>query len=176
MSHRARDLAARVRERLGLETPPANASLLLAYAPIDVVHVDWPQDLAGVLVLRDGRVLIGLNRRHSAGRRHFSFWHEVGHYVLHRGGRPDGSAIACGSLPSDSPHAEREADAFATEVLMPEAWVRNSRREARDVAAMARRLRVSPQAMARRLRELGITPPRPARPCAAWPRPGPVLP
>jgi hypothetical protein len=35
-------------------------------------------------VLQYSRAVIGLNRRHSPERRHFSFWHEVGHYYLHR--------------------------------------------------------------------------------------------
>lgn len=170
VSHRAQRLAELVRKRLGLDSPPANASLLLAYAPVEVVHVDWPLDLAGMLVLRDRRALIGLNRRHTAARRHFSFWHEVGHYVLHREGG-DARAIACGAarLP-DAVDSEPEADAFAAHLLMPEDWLARCRVDARDVTVMARRLRVSPEALALRLRELGLSaPPRPYRPFAGGP-------
>ena len=118
--------------------------------------MEWPVELSGVLVLRAGRVLIGLNRSHSPVRRHFSFWHEVGHYLLHRGSwqvcqAGDGRPKENGAV---SP--EREADAFATSLLMPDDWVRACSAEMRELSALARRFGVSPRAMARRLQELGL--------------------
>lgn len=117
--------------------------------------MDWPADLAGVLVLREGRVVIGLNERHSPASRHFSFWHEVGHYVLH--GEAARPGIPCALGPLNSPDAcEQEANTFAVNVLMPRQWVAASAGETRDVATLARRFGVSRWAMARRLRELGM--------------------
>lgn len=163
MSTRAETLAAAVHRRLGMEGPPASPALLLAYAPIETISVDWPEDVAAVLVLRDGLATIGLNRRHSTVRRHFSFWHEVGHYLLHRA-RWSGAPCSAPATPGAPSRREREADAFAANVLMPEAWVTRAWREANGrrstgavgVAALARRFRVSHEAMARRLEELGL--------------------
>ena len=57
--------------------------MMVAQAPIEVMVLDWPAGLDGMLLVRDGQATIGLNSRHTPARRHFTFWHEVGHYVLH---------------------------------------------------------------------------------------------
>ena len=153
MSSRARRFAEKVHQRLGSDSPPANAPLLIVHAPIDVKSMDWPAELAGILVMRRNRAVIGLNRRHSQARRHFSFWHEVGHYLLHRPAlRACGLSAASG--PSDA--GEREADAFAANMLMPEHWVRAFGPGEPDLFRLARRFHVSMGAMARRLAELGL--------------------
>ncbi len=132
--------------------------MLVARAPIDVVALDWPEELSGMLALRDGRAVIGLNRGHSAGRRHFSFWHEAGHYLLHRRLLARGPMACAAPLgaPSVLARLEREADRFAVGVLMPSQWVTRAWTETPEVEAMARRFRVTRLAMLRRLRELRL--------------------
>ena len=127
---RAQRVAASVRRRLGFMQPPANPAMLLAHAPIDVVVLDWPPELSGVLVMRRHGPVIGLNRRHSPERRHFSFWHEVGHYLIHRP-RLSSGLLACPHPASPriaELELEREADIFAAHVMMPAGWVRRSHR------------------------------------------------
>ncbi len=132
--------------------------MLVARAPVEVIALDWPEELSAMLLLRSDVAVIGLNRRHSAGRRHFSFWHEVGHYLMHRpelGGRP----LACPYEWTAGAHArrmEREANAFAASVLMPSEWVRSALAERRGLADLARWFRVTPMALGRRLVELGL--------------------
>lgn len=159
---RAARVAALVHQRLGMDGPPASAAMLVAHAPIDVRVEDWPQELAGLLLLRNGRATIGLNRAHAPTRRHFSFWHEVGHYLLHTSpgrGRPaqaawTGPPCLGSKLPGTT--REAEADAFAACVLMPLAWVNRASAEGMNLSALARRFMVGPTAMERRLRELGL--------------------
>ncbi len=132
--------------------------MLVALAPIDVVAMEWPDDLSAVLVLRGRGAVIGLNRRHSPGRRHFSFWHEVGHYLLHRT-RLERGPLSCSHAPHQrrlEPALEREADSFAVNLMMPAQWVRRSLEDRPSVAALARDFGVTPRAMQRRLRELGL--------------------
>ena len=164
---RARRYAALVHSRLGVEAPPASAALFVTLASIQVMLADWPADLDGVLLLRDGRATIGLNRHHAPARRHFTFWHEAGHYLLHVRRQ---SAISSPELRSDGggwpgvpcaavrPGArliwEAEANEFATQVLMPKNWVERLLPETGDLRALARRFLVSAAAMERRLREL----------------------
>lgn len=50
---------------------------------MEVMVIDWPEELSGVLLLREQRAVTGLNGRYSRERRHFTFWHEVGHYLRH---------------------------------------------------------------------------------------------
>jgi Zn-dependent peptidase ImmA (M78 family) len=55
----------------------------------------------------EGRAFVFLNTRKSGERSRFDAAHELGHLVLHRHGTPNGR------------EAEREADAFASALLMP---------------------------------------------------------
>ena len=129
--------------------------MLVAKAPLEVLSLAWPDELSGLLLVRARIVVVGLNRRHSAARRHFSFWHEVGHYLMHHRTRAN-PPLPCRASPSKPlPAYEREANAFAACVTMPREWVERLFGTEPGLDALARRFHVSPQAMARRLRELG---------------------
>jgi hypothetical protein len=161
MPTRAERFAGLVRLRLDFRAPPASPAMLIALAPVEVLAMDWPDELAGILVLRPSdpapSATIGLNRRHSAGRRHFTFWHEVGHYVLHRRAALHGP-LACLHAKDEAayPSMEREADLFAAAVLMPEDWVRRAYAEGASPERLARQFAVTRLAMTRRLAELGL--------------------
>ena len=160
MPSRAQRLAAAVRARIPSDGPRANAALLMISAPFDVLNMDWPDELAGILLLRHGRAVIGLNRSHSAARRHFSFWHEVGHYLMHASRGADAKLAMpapCGGR--DDSGREREANIFAAHVLMPAAWVRRLHAEGLPDFVMARRFGVTPLALRRRLGELRLSAP-----------------
>jgi Zn-dependent peptidase ImmA (M78 family) len=88
-------------------------------------------------------------------RRRFTIAHEIGHFVLHPG-RPH---MERGGLVSEAGRLEeREADAFAAEILMPEPLVRQAVYEhGPDVARLADRFLVSKKAMQLRLRFLGLS-------------------
>ena len=156
MTQRALAFAHLIHARLGATGPPASPALLLAYAPIDVLVEDWPSELSGVLLLRSGRAVIGINARHSPARRHFTFWHEVGHFLLHAPHAVGGHVDCEAGRPTS---AEREADAFAAAVLMPPEWVRRAHDQSQRRGQLARQFHVSEAAMARRLRELGLAGP-----------------
>jgi Zn-dependent peptidase ImmA (M78 family) len=103
---------------------------------------------------REGdRRIILLNDSIPYGRKRFSLAHEIGHARL-------GHASA---LPGEGKRLERplwqerQADAFAAELLMPR---RHVLAEPREVSArsLAERYRVSPTAMLIRLKELGLRP------------------
>jgi len=95
-----------------------------------------------------------LNGAGDSGRRRFTIAHEIGHFVLHpERCRPErgGAVNEAGRM------EEREADAFAAELLMPEHLVREAVREqGLDVARLADRFEVSRKAMQTRLRGLGL--------------------
>jgi predicted transcriptional regulator len=109
----------------------------------------------------------------SRGRRRFTIAHECGHWVLHLG-RGTGAAVYCrpGDVddrwPLDTsqlPALEREANAFASELLMPEVLVTRQAQETRgNISALAERFDVSVPAMRVRVRSLGGL-------VAAWRRP-----
>ncbi|MCX6373029.1 MAG: ImmA/IrrE family metallo-endopeptidase [Actinobacteria bacterium] len=90
----------------------------------------------------------------ESGRRRFTIAHEIGHFVLHEERcRP----VHYGSVAEAGRAEEREADAFAAELLMPEPLVREAVREhGPDVNRLADRFEVGRKAMQARLRELGL--------------------
>jgi hypothetical protein len=101
----------------------------------------------------DARAIV-LNGAGGSRRQRFTIAHEIGHFVLHPARcRPErgGAVNEAGRI------EEREADAFAAELLMPANLVREAVREqGLDVTRLADRFEVSRKAMQTRLRDLGL--------------------
>ncbi len=114
--------------------------------------------LSGMLL--PARREVWVNRHESRERRRFSGAHEVGHFLLHAQGQPDGVFCRAGDLqpgPDSSERLrEREANRFAAELLMPEPLVtREAERHGADPISLAEVFAVSDLAMAFRLVNLG---------------------
>jgi Zn-dependent peptidase ImmA (M78 family) len=136
----------------------------LTYEPFD-----GNDDMSGMLFRDDERIVIGVNSSHAKTRQRF----KIGHLVLHKGdlfvdrtvrlNRDGKSGLAIDDR-------EIEANGFAAELLMPEAWVTSEaqkfllkNQKASDVSLiehLAKVFQVSNQAMEIRLSNLGILSPR----------------
>ncbi len=120
-----------------------------------------------MLVRSENETTIGVNSSHPLARRRFSIAHELGHLLLHPG-RPlllhESVRVnfrdAVSSMATDA--EEIEANAFAAELLMPAAAIRDAVGRAAGlersklVASLASRFSVSAQAMEIRLVNLGV--------------------
>lgn len=129
--------------------------------------------VSGLLVVRGSNAVIGVNVHHHPNRRRFTVAHELGHYLLHL----DQTAFFLDAAPtffrqeatpSGKPYQEREANAFAAELLMPAAEVRTLMADQpidvfddAAVKRMADRFGVSSQALVIRLTELNLVVPGP---------------
>jgi Zn-dependent peptidase ImmA (M78 family) len=85
--------------------------------------LDGPLDGATAqLVIVDGHATIVLSDRLTPPERRFSIAHELGHYVLGHPSAPIAELLAPRPRDhaSDEPDHEAEADAFASELLMPD--------------------------------------------------------
>jgi Zn-dependent peptidase ImmA (M78 family)/DNA-binding XRE family transcriptional regulator len=94
-----------------------------------------------------GTPFVFLNTRKTAERSIFDATHELGHLVLHQHG------------PQTGRDAERDADRFAAEFLMPEGGLRSSVPQnvtVHTLATMKAKWRVSVAALAHRIRELEL--------------------
>jgi hypothetical protein len=90
----------------------------------------------------------------DSDRRRIAIAREIGHFVLHEEGCRPESGPAAGEAGRAE---EREADAFAAELLMPEHLVREAvSGQDVDVARLAERFEVSRKAMQTRLLQLGL--------------------
>ena len=164
----------------GLTEPPVDVERIARLRGYRVVFERFPSDLSGTLV-RDptSGVTIGINSFQAPVRQRFSIAHEIGHAELHKHVGSDGVLFI------DPPGTERmhrdelsstgdddleiEANQFAAALLMPRGFVFTTGRRIVDkdesmgvdalVDAMAKRFKVSEQAMRLRLVNLGIVEP-----------------
>ena len=134
----------------------------LRFSPLD-------DELAGMVYVKDGTPIIGVNSLHHPNRQRFTIGHECGHFVLHRAKitREVHVDKEFPMLRRDSVSAagidemEIEANLFAAELLMPKDYLMealgalgNKFLDIEDdvtVSALAKRFRVSPSAMRFRL-------------------------
>jgi Zn-dependent peptidase ImmA (M78 family) len=127
---------------------------------------DFEDDWSGFLLRGAGKPIIGVNKSHGVFRQRFTIAHELGHFLLHDGDqlhvdksfrvnfRDDTSGLG-------TEVEERESNTFAAWLLMPSEFLRRDvRMEHLDlhgeeaVEELARRYRVSKQAMTFRLLNL----------------------
>lgn len=142
------------------------------------VHFDTLEDkVSGVLVVKGAERNALINALHHSNRQRFSLAHEFGHLVLHDSEgdrlfidtnmrvyqRVGAASAEAYNQPGSTtnPHEEREANQFASALLMPSALVQREAinldlSEETDVAFLARTFGVSDQAMTIRLQQLGL--------------------
>lgn len=85
------------------------------------------QDVSGILVINNGKGIIGYNEKESRVRRRFTIAHELGHFFLHSNKASlfvdkQFTAFRSSVLNNETEKIdlEREANAFAASLLMPE--------------------------------------------------------
>ena len=137
-------------------------SVQLRFSPLD-------RELSGMVYVKEGTPIIGVNAIHHPNRQRFTIAHECGHLILHRDQvtREVHVDKAFPMLMRDAVSAasvnemEIEANLFAAELLMPEFLLTEALGNApfdidddATVSALARRFRVSLSAMQFRLGNL----------------------
>ncbi len=158
MNHPASDIrrqATRLLDSAGVSHEPVSLRDVVSALNLELVGKTREPftSEAALEPLGDGRASV-LNGAGDSGRRRFTIAHEIGHFVLH----PERCRPERGGAVNEAERMEeREADAFAAELLMPEHLVREAVREqGLDVARLADRFEVSRKAMQARLRHLGL--------------------
>lgn len=146
--------------RLGASVPADKIARRLG---VQVRYAPFDGDISGMAHIKDGVNVIGINSLHHPNRQRFTLAHELGHIVLHpaelaRQVHLDrGSLYRDGSSSSGLDPFEVSANAFASELLMPECLLSpltgpDFDLEDEDaVAKLAKRFRVSIAAMYFRL-------------------------
>lgn len=152
-----------------IQTVPVDVISLAKSMGINIVVQELENKMSGFLILKNGQVAIGINQNHHPNRQRFTVAHELGHYLLHR----EQSNIFVDSMlfyrDQDSADGktqqEIQANAFAAELLMPEAVIeehlRNNEVDLYDpveVAKLASKFGVSEQALTIRLVNLNHAP------------------
>lgn len=155
---------------------PINVEGIAGALNIGVESTVLPEEISGVLDTSNPQEpVILLNTNQKLKRKRFSLAHELGHYVLHhREGKVhvDKTVFFRNDIPNkEDRRMEREANVFASELLMPENLVRKSFSSICSgeilysqwdqdelPSEMAEQFQVSLSAMVIRLRELRLIP------------------
>lgn len=139
--------------------PPIDIEDLCARCGVHVVEAPFSNEISGVILDLDNGPMIGVNRDHPLVRQRFSIAHELGHYLLehHDHFHIDLSdAAGQGEPPGYNWLDERNANDFAAQVLMPAALVAASFADDDNLNRLAKRFKVSREAMGWRLVNLGL--------------------
>ena len=167
----AESQAAELLNRHGITQPPVPVDSLAEREQIDVRFSPLEDGVSALLVLiPEAQPVIAVNSAHHVNRRRFSVAHELGHYEMHRDQSElfvDGAFVhfrdGKSTLAIDP--QEIEANAFAAALLMPAAFLEQDlgkkkygSLEPKVVMALARRYKVSEQALKYRLVNLGFMP------------------
>lgn len=119
---------------------------------VEYVELDDPEALDGALLEMNGMHVAMLNRAKSFVRGRFTLAHELGHICLEHGKRDFYDPEMARELGEDvqenkKPAKEQEADAFASELLMPTDQLKKYQSELKNLEKMANLFQVSKQAM-----------------------------
>lgn len=150
---------------------PINVESIARYLGLTVEATQLGDNVSGLLVLDKDRGSIGYNKDQSTVRQRFTIAHEIGHFVLHRNtqslfiDKKYNSGVYQRNERSSTGEDPQEVQAnrFAAALLMPRslvvAEVANSEfdlGDERGLSELAHKFRVSTQAMAFRLANLGL--------------------
>jgi Zn-dependent peptidase ImmA (M78 family) len=163
--------AEQVLVEFGFSELPIPVDRLAMRLGLDVERAVLGDDISGLLVIQEGRGIIGINASQASTRQRFTIAHELGHFVLHRDIvpvfidkqflKPYVAAFRDGASATGEEEIEREANAFAAGLLMPANLVHEAARllpptstDDDVIEGLARRFDVSRQAMSFRLANL----------------------
>lgn len=162
----ARRAAQEILANFDVRNPPVPVERIIKARGIALQYAPLDEQLSGMAFIKDGVGIIGVNALHHPNRQRFSAAHELAHHVLHaphitevvhvdRGHRVlhRDELAAQGTDP-----LEKEANAFASELLMPTRFLAEAVGDAgidmdddAAIEALARKFRVSASAMRNRL-------------------------
>jgi Zn-dependent peptidase ImmA (M78 family) len=160
----ARHAAREVIEKFAVKTAPVPVERIARGMKVRVQYAPLDGDLSGMVSIQVGVPIIGINALHHPNRQRFTLSHELGHLCLHRPTLEGSVHVDKQILNRDAltetgtDEREIEANAFASELLMPEQLLkaslgtRNVEFEDDDlIGLLTKKFRVSDAAMRFRL-------------------------
>jgi len=117
-----------------------------------VYYPKFPDSVSGTIIKDEELHAIGVNANHPKVRQRFTIAHELGHYIMGH----DENSILDDSFDKNT-DKEREANKFASELLMPYNFLKSDiEKDRHDIPSLAKRYEVSEQAMSIRLLETSL--------------------
>lgn len=156
--------ARKILAEAGIREPPVPLQEIAQRLGADVRHKRVERDISGFIARQqDGSIVIGINTFHHTNRQRFTLAHELGHLALHKGSLYVDHVPKFRDVKSSKAldPEEIEANLFAAELLMPEEMLlrdikamEDDRLAASAIDSLAKKYKVSPDAMRARLERL----------------------
>ena len=165
---RARAIA----QQLGLHSIPVPVERVARQLGAELRVSPLDDEISGMIYIKDGVPIIGVNALHHPNRQRFTIAHELGHLQLHRPALTETVHVdkkfrvlmRNQASSSGTEIMEIQANAFAAELLMPcgifEQLIANTTTDIDDeepLKALAKRFKVSKQAIEYLMRNLSPT-------------------
>lgn len=153
-----------------LISTPVEIISMASFYGFSVYELEMDRNTSGMIIVNDGPIkafhtdkIIAVNSAHPSTRKRFTVAHELGHYILQD--RPK-KCFAHRDSDENYDSQERDADSFASALLMPEddiqGFVKSYRKSVIDdeasvlISRVAQKYNVSGKAAQVRLKKLGI--------------------
>lgn len=153
---RAQEAAEKLLDKYGIDAPPIDPEVIAEGEGVDVVYAGFKgrasDEVSGFINPMDARIFV--NKVLPPNRKTFTIAHELGHHVLHRAYVESGDYRILprrNEYGDDKPDEEKEADAFAANLLVPMKLLRRYKDHA-TVPELARMFLVSQDVIAHRLK------------------------
>lgn len=106
----------------GVKKMPVDVEKIAEKLGLNIEYKPYEGKFSGVLIRHGDNATIGVNSQHHEHRQRFTIAHEIGHYLFHQGDLIIDKAISVNYRGNDEHvnyQKEREANFFASELLMP---------------------------------------------------------
>ena len=152
----AREMARRTIKKYGLDSVPINLDVIFEKEGYVKVEINKPNGVNGSITHIPGKgTFVAINKANPPNRIRFTLAHELGHIFLHHHKRDvyDGEKyremddVDLEEPPSCAPEKETEANAFASELLMPLEQLKKYAKLGYDMDKLADIFQVSKHAM-----------------------------
>ncbi len=152
-----RDKAESILKMAGIHDTPIDLDKVAASLGFVIERFPFPDKLKGRVIIDDGLKVIGVNENHPKTLQRFTIAHELGHY-LNGHEHFEKTFIKDETRFYDSYfQQEKEADAFAAELLMPKSILEKDLAEhGLDIEKLKEKYQVSEQALWIRLTTLRL--------------------
>ncbi|MDA3833845.1 MAG: ImmA/IrrE family metallo-endopeptidase [Spirochaetales bacterium] len=149
----ARDMAKQILKKHKINSVPTDLQIICERLGLEFVELDDPNESDGAVIEMEGGLRVAmLNKAKPFVRARFTLAHELGHIFLNHDKRefydPEVSREWGEDAPENAkPAKEREADAFASELLIPMEQLKKYQGDLNDLDKLIGLFKVSKPAM-----------------------------